>query len=113
MRSPFLAFVVLAATLAPSLAAPCADTLQRNSLATSLEASQTHPVSGGIPLRFLIGVTKREFHFPPSGHGGDATSGNTGSVNGGNVVNHAEDGSIANINSSAFLLLPRLYSTFY
>lgn len=114
MRSPFLAFVVLAATMAPSLtgAAPaCTDTLQRAGHA--VEAPQV----AAVPVRYILGLGKREPEArltrltgirPSAGSAssgsGNAQTGDSGDVSGGNVVLNSKGGNINNEDSSTLLL---------
>lgn len=116
MRSPFLAFVVLAATMAPSLtsAAPaCTDTLERAGHAVEV------PQSAALPIRYLIGLTKREPEArltrltgirpsagSASGGSGNAESGDSGDVSGGSIAIDGEGGNIRNTDSSMSSLFP-------
>ena len=114
MRSPLLAFVVLAATMGPSLtgAAPtCLDNLQRVSYTDHAADAPA------VPIRYLIGLPKREpvprltrltglrgATISDTSGSGNAESGDSGDVSGGNITIDGGGGSISNTDSSMLSL---------
>ena len=126
MRSPVIAFGILAATVSPSLiaAAPASASPNLPSTGTVTGASHNVPVgalpppppvpgaAGASPLGFLSGIPASRKRADDSGTaGGNARTGNTASSDGGSVLNNADETETMTNDDSSKQYSPSLHNT--
>lgn len=99
MRSPVIAFGILAATVSPSLigAAPTSPNIPEAGAVTGAThnvptgAAQVPPLPDTNPLGFFTGIASKKRADDAGTAGGNARTGNTQNSDGGAVVNDGDD----------------------